>query len=83
MKKNPMKTANDKLDKRISKRDMRTLSNADQPRKFKLQGILEVLDKTMNQMSKLINVYKEAVMLMVTVEQLVNTRVTSVLSSMK
>lgn len=83
MKKNPMKTANDKLDKRISKRDMRTLSNADQPRKFKLQGILEILDKTMNQMSKLINVYKEAVMLMVTVEQLVNTRVTSVLSSMK
>lgn len=82
MKKNPMKTANDKLDKRISERD-RTLSNADQPRKFKLQGILEILDKTMNQMSKLINVYKEAVMLMVTVEQLVNTRVTSVLSSMK
>lgn len=36
MKKNPMKTANDKLDKRISERDMRTLSNADQPRKFKL-----------------------------------------------
>ena len=36
MKKNQMKTANDKLDKRISNRDMRTLTNADQPRKFKL-----------------------------------------------
>lgn len=58
MKKNQMKTANDKLDKRISNRDMRTLTNADQPRKFKLQGILEILDKAMNQMSKLINVYK-------------------------
>ena len=60
MKENQMKTANDKVDKRISNGGFGTLSNADQVRKFKLQGILEIRDKTMNEISKLINVCKRA-----------------------